>query len=73
MSYAIPGSRCPVFMAGIKYKSISDAATEADISQRWLHVLIKESDGAPIVVKNQFIVTDFWIKARIDKQGRLAV
>lgn len=66
MSYATPGSRCPVFMAGVKYRSITDAATEADISQRWLHVQIKENDGAPLVVKNQFIVTEFWVNERIE-------
>jgi hypothetical protein len=60
-------------MAGIKYKSIADAAYEADISQRWLHVLIRESDGSPVVVKNQFIVTDFWINARIKAQRGIAV
>jgi len=69
MSYAIAGSRCPVYMAGIKYNSISAAADEADISQRWLHVLVKENNGAPIVIKNQFIVTDFWVRSRIKKQG----
>jgi hypothetical protein len=52
-------------MAGIKYRSITAAAVEADISQRWLHVLVKENNGAPIIVKNQFIVTDFWVRDRI--------
>jgi len=68
MSYTTPGSHCPVYMAGIKYNSISAAANEADISQRWFHVLVKEKNGAPLVIKNQFVVTDFWVKSRI-KQG----
>jgi hypothetical protein len=70
MNYATPGSRCPVFVAGIKYPSIAMAATECEISQRWLHVIVKKNNGAPAVVKNQFIVTDFWVRERM--QGRTA-
>jgi hypothetical protein len=68
-SYAMPGSPCPVFVAGIKYKSVSKAAIECEISQVWLANSIKKNDGAPIIVKNQFIVTDFWVRARIDNSG----
>jgi len=67
MSYTTPGSRCPVFVAGIKYPSIFAAADECEISQRWLHVLVKENNGAPFIVKNQFVVTDFWVRSRIRK------
>jgi hypothetical protein len=28
-------------------------------------VLVKENNGAPFVVKNQFVVTDFWVRSRI--------
>ena len=68
MAYAIPGSPCPVYIAGILYPSIFKAADETAITQRWLNVLIKENDGAPIVIKNQVIVTDFWVRARLEKQ-----
>jgi hypothetical protein len=68
ISYATPGSPCPVFVAGIKYRSIDAAAIETGISFQWLYENLKESDGAPVVVKNQCAVLDFWVQKRIEKR-----
>jgi hypothetical protein len=68
MRYATPGSACPVFVAGIKYKSIFEAAGESEISQCWLNTAIKKNNGAPVVVKNQFVVTDFWVRERVGER-----
>lgn len=68
MSYAMSGSSCPVFIAGIRYPSIFVAANEVDISLRWLNVSIKKNDGGPVIVKDQCVVTDSWVRSRIKKQ-----
>jgi hypothetical protein len=65
VSYATPGSPCPVFVAGVRYGSIFEAAWETDISQVWLTNSIKKSDGSPVIVKNQCVVTEFWVRARM--------
>jgi hypothetical protein len=63
--YATPGSRCPVFVAGIKYRSIFEAALQTEISQFWLTKSIKRNNGAPGVVKNQMVITEFWVMERV--------
>jgi hypothetical protein len=63
--YATPGSRCPVFVAGIKYRSIFEAALETETSQLWLTKSIRRGNGAPVVVKKQMVVTEFWVRERI--------
>jgi hypothetical protein len=56
-------------MAGFKYESISAAAEKAAISQRWLHLLVRENSGGPVTAKNQFIVTDSWVRERVPARG----
>jgi hypothetical protein len=70
VSLAVPGSPRPVFVAGVRYRSIFEAAWETGISQVWLNNSIKKSDGAPVVVKNQCVVTEFWARARAGAEGR---
>jgi hypothetical protein len=67
--YAIPGSPCPVFVSGIEYKSIYRAALETRISAIWLTNSIKKNNGAPVVIKNQMVVTRSWVSGRIDNKG----
>jgi hypothetical protein len=71
-SYTTPGSSCPVFVAGIKYRSVSMAAIECGISQVWLNNSIKKNNGAPVVVKNQMVVTWSWVRGRIENEGAIA-
>jgi hypothetical protein len=59
--YATPGSPCPVFVAGVEYGSIFWAAVETGISAVWLTKSIKKNNGAPVVVKNQLVVTRSWV------------
>jgi hypothetical protein len=70
--YAIPGSPCPVFVAGIKYRSVSTAAIECGISQVWLNNSIKKNNGAPVVIKNQMVVTWSWARGRMETKGAIA-
>jgi hypothetical protein len=63
-AYATAGAPCPVFVAGIKYRSIFEAAFETEISTVWLTNSIKKSGGGPVIVKNQIVVTDFWVHER---------
>jgi hypothetical protein len=62
------GSACPIFIAGIKYGSINGAANEIGISVRWLTVNLEKTLGAPVIVRNQFVVTDSWVRARMEKR-----
>jgi hypothetical protein len=61
-----PGSPCAVFLAGFKYRSIFEAAEEAGLAPTWVNKCLIKSCGAPIVVKNQIVVADFWVHARIE-------
>ena len=66
--YAVPGKGCPVFVAGLKYPSISAAALEIDISPNWLIVALQEKHGGPVVAKKQFVVTEAWVKTPAEKE-----
>ena len=70
--YTTPGSRCPVFVAGIEYGSIFWAALETGISAVWLTKSIKKNNGAPAVVKNQIVVTRSWVRGRFDNKEAIA-
>jgi hypothetical protein len=67
-AYVTAGAQCPVFVAGIKYKSIFKASLETEISTVWLTKSIQKSGGGPVVVKKQMVVTDFWVRHRIGEQ-----
>jgi hypothetical protein len=70
--YVTPGSRCPVFVGGIEYGSIYGAALETGISAIWLTKSIKKNNGAPVVVKNQMVVTRSWVRGRMETKGAIA-
>ena len=72
-AYAIAGSACPVFIGGIKYRSIFEAALETEMSAVWLNNSIKKNGGAPVIVKKQMVVTDFWVRQRIGDYRKTAV
>jgi hypothetical protein len=63
---AAPGSPCPVFLAGLKYHSIFEAAECAGIAPTWVNTRLVKSGGAPVVIKNQIVVADFWVRGRMD-------
>jgi hypothetical protein len=65
--YAVAGSPCPVYMAGIEYRSILEAGEETGLAPTWLTKVIKKNNGAPVVVKGQVIVIKHWIQERINK------
>ena len=71
LSYATPGSKCPVFVGGVEYGSIYGAALETGISAFWLTKSIKKNNGAPVVVKNQLVVTRSWVYGRFDNKGAI--
>jgi hypothetical protein len=70
-AYATAGAACPVYVAGIKYRSIFEAAIETEISVVWLANSIKRRAGGPVVVRNQMIVTDFWVRERVDNYRKV--
>jgi hypothetical protein len=59
------GSPQPIFIAGIRYKSIFEAQIETDISGVWIWKMLKASGGFPVVIKRQMVATENWIKRRI--------
>jgi hypothetical protein len=65
-AHSTPGSPCAVFLAGFKYRSIFEAADCAGIAPTWVNTCLLKSGGAPVVIKNQIVVTDFWVQGRID-------
>ena len=67
--YATPGKSCPVFVAGIKYRSIAAAAGNIDITDHWLIVRLKKKHGGPVVAKKQFVVTEAWIKIWAERKA----
>jgi hypothetical protein len=64
-AHTTPGSPCPVFLAGLKYRSIFEAADCAGIAPTWVNTCLLKSGGAPVIIKNQIVVTDFWVQGRI--------
>ena len=62
------GRPLPVFIAGIRYRSIFEAANETQLSFRWLYKSIEKNHGAPAVIKSQFIVADFWVRERNNRR-----
>ena len=68
ISHATSGSPYPVFIAGIKYRSILEAAEITGISWRWLYVSVEKNNGAPVVVRDKFIVSDFWVRTHTAKR-----
>lgn len=61
----VSGAPQPIFIAGIRYKSIFEAQIETDISGVWIWKMLKASGGFPVVIKRQMVATECWIKRRI--------
>lgn len=59
------GTPQPVFIAGIRYKSIFEAMIETDISGVWMWKMLKASGGFPVVIKRQMVATERWVKRRV--------
>jgi len=68
---AIPGARAgrplSIYVNGILYRSVFMAAEITGISQVWLFTLLSKNGGAPVLVKEQIITTEFWVRARIQQ------
>jgi hypothetical protein len=64
--HATPGSPCAVFLAGFKYRSIFEAAAAAGLAPTWVSKCLIKSGGEPVVIKNQVVVTDFWVYERME-------
>jgi hypothetical protein len=62
---AKPGSPYPIFIAGICYRSISEAANYTGLEFRGLYKRIEGTGGAPVVVKRQFVISDLWVREHI--------
>jgi hypothetical protein len=66
MRGARPGSPYPIFIAGIKYRSVLSAAEQVGLSQVWLQKSIDSSGGGPVIVKRQMVVPEAWVRGRIN-------
>jgi hypothetical protein len=66
MHGARPGKPYPVFIAGIKYRSVLRAAETIGLSQVWLQKSIDASGGGPVVIKRQMVVSGAWVRRRVD-------
>jgi hypothetical protein len=58
-----------VFVAGIRYRSIFEAASGTAKSTFWLVKSLQKNSGGPVVVKNQIVVTAFWVRERAGGYG----
>jgi hypothetical protein len=65
MDGARPGKPYPVFIAGIKYRSVLRAAETVGLSQVWLQKSIDASGGKPVVVRRQMVVSEAWVRRRV--------
>jgi hypothetical protein len=61
----IAGLPQPIFVAGIRYRSIFEAAIETDISSVWICKMLKASGGFPVLIKRTMVVTERWIYQRL--------
>jgi hypothetical protein len=65
MIVPVPGSPYPVFVAGIRYRSVFEASIETDISGVWIWKTLKASDGFPVLIKRQMVATEQWVHGRV--------
>ena len=66
MRGAKPGSPYPIFIAGIKYRSVLSAAETVGLSQVWLQKSLESSGGGPVIVRRQMVVPASWVRGRVD-------
>jgi hypothetical protein len=65
------GSPHPVFIGGIRYRSIFEAALEVEISSVWILNRLKASAGFPVIIKGQAVVEESWVDGRLSACGGL--
>jgi hypothetical protein len=64
---ALPaGTARPVFVAGVRYKSIFEAWIETGISNVWIWKMLKASDGFPVVIRRQMVAPEHRVKRRVN-------
>jgi hypothetical protein len=56
------GSAEPIFISGIRYKSIFKSGWETGLSINWILSRIKEAGGEPVMIKGHFIVLEKWFE-----------
>jgi hypothetical protein len=61
----VAGSPQPLFIAGIRYKSIFEAAIETNISSVWIFKMLKASGGFPVLIKRRMVATERWVRGRV--------
>lgn len=61
----VAGVPQPVFVAGVRYKSMFAAAIETEISHVWICKMLKASRGYPVLIKRQMVATERWARARV--------
>jgi hypothetical protein len=64
---ALPtGTAQPIFVAGVRYKSIFEAWIETGISNVWIWKMLKASGGFPVVIRRQMVAPEHWVKRRVN-------
>lgn len=58
----LKGSAYPVYVDGIRYKSMFQASIDTGISYKYLYYKIRDNEGRPVVVKGMTLCDEEWIK-----------
>jgi hypothetical protein len=66
MSTTAAGLPQPIFVGGVRYGSIFEAAFESDISSVWISKMLKASGGFPVLIRRHMIATDRWVNQRVN-------
>jgi hypothetical protein len=61
----VSGLPQPVYIAGIRYRSMFNAALESGISSVWIWKMLKVSDGFPVLIKRRMVATESWVRGRV--------
>jgi hypothetical protein len=59
------GAAQPIFVAGVRYKSIFEAMVETGISNVWMWKMLKASGGYPVSIRRNIVATERWVKYRV--------
>jgi hypothetical protein len=65
MKESAAGCACPLFVAGVRYKSIFEASIETDISSVWIFKTLRLSGGFPVLIKRHMVATEHWVNSRV--------
>jgi hypothetical protein len=63
------GQPQPVFVAGVRYRSIFEASIETDISATWISLMLKASGGFPVLIKRHMVAPEQWVHSRVSYIG----